>query len=233
MLIDKTRLIRDLSPERLTTYLQMTDGDVVAGLRRYELNQQLSEALYVPLQNLEIGLRNGLHRAFSARHGSSWFDGPFPFKPWQAIAVREAKAKRQRQSKPDGHGGIIAELHFGFWTTLFDPEFDHPIWHKGYLKQVFRHPPPDAPGLNRRMFSGPLNEIRKLRNRVFHHEPILKILKVHATHQSLCRILGMLSPDLLAWNQSNDRFPATYAACRAELNRGCWPVSDPKTCRRP
>ena len=65
------------------------------------------------------------------------------------------------------------------------------------------------------MFSGKLNEIRKLRNRVFHHEPILNLMKVQATHQSLCRILGMLSPDLLAWNQSNDRFPVTYATCWA------------------
>jgi hypothetical protein len=218
MVVDKPNLIQHLSSERLTTYLHVAGGDGDAGLRRYELNQQLSESLYVPLQNLEVGLRNGLHAVFSAHHGETWFDGPFPFKAWQAKAVRDAKAQRRNQRKPDCPGGIIAELHFGFWTTLFDPEFDQPIWHKGYLKQVFRYPPPDAPGLNRQMFSGILNEIRRLRNRVFHHEPILKLSRVHATHLSLCHLLGMLGPDLLAWNQGNDRFPVTYASYCAELS---------------
>ena len=218
MVIDKDNLIQNLSSERMRTYIQIAGGNRDIGIEWYELNQQLSASLYVPLQNLEVGLRNGLHGVLAAHHGETWFDGHLPLKPWQAKAVQEAKDGLRNRRKPQGPGGIIAELNFGFWTALFDPLFDQPIWHKGHLKQLFKYHHPGSPGLNRQMFSGVLNEIRRLRNRVFHHEPILKLNMVYSTHESLCQLLGMLCPDLFAWNRLNDRFPTTHAACTRKMN---------------
>jgi hypothetical protein len=61
MAINKPELLHLLSPERLGPYLLATNGVLGNALALYEHNQALSEALYIPLQNLEVGLRNRLH----------------------------------------------------------------------------------------------------------------------------------------------------------------------------
>ncbi len=57
MPIDKFALLHLLSPERLGPYLVATNSNLDSALDLYVHNQALSEALYIPLQNLEIGLR--------------------------------------------------------------------------------------------------------------------------------------------------------------------------------
>src|SRR3954468_4954863 len=50
-----------LSVERLDGYIARCKGDRLAGIRLYERNTYLSEALYGVLQALEIALRNKIH----------------------------------------------------------------------------------------------------------------------------------------------------------------------------
>jgi len=54
-------------------------------------------------------------------------------------------------------------------------------------------------------------EIRILRNRVFHHEPIWNKDKLGQQYEDLVEALGWLNPDLRDTNQLVcDRFPAIY-----------------------
>lgn len=63
---------------------------------------------------------------------------------------------------------MVAELTFGFWTSLFDTKFERVLWKD--LRLAF----PKCPKMERqrKSISSKLNSIRKLRNRVFHHESI-------------------------------------------------------------
>jgi hypothetical protein len=56
------------------------------------------------------------------------------------------------------------------------------------------------------LFSGRLESIRRLRNRMFHHEPILRMRQLAQNHQDIQFILGLLGPDLQHWNTLHDRF---------------------------
>lgn len=210
MAINKSELIPLLSPERLGPYLAAAGADLDRALALYEHNQALSEALYVPLQNLEVGLRNRLNAMLSQYFGPAWFDTGVILKPAQINGVQEAKGKLARSGKPCDPGRLVAELNFGFWTGFFDTCYDQPLWHR-HLRAVFPGASLGQP-LTRKMFSGRLENIRRLRNRVFHHEPILRMRQLAQTHQDLRFVMGLLSSEFEAWNDLHDRFPVVLSA---------------------
>ena len=209
MTINKQELLQILSVERLGPYLLAAKDDFDFALALYEHNQALSEALYIPLQNLEVGLRNRLHVMLTHHFGRAWFDTGVIRKPAQVRAIQEAKDKLKRAGKPADPGRIVAELNFGFWTGFFDTCYDQPLWHR-HLRAVFIGAP-RGQALTRKLFSGRLEAIRRLRNRVFHHEPILRIRQLAQTHADLQFLLGLLGPDLQGWNARHDRFPTVVA----------------------
>jgi hypothetical protein len=50
-----------LSSERLQRYLVWAEHDTTNALELYKFNTQISEALYTPIQVLELVLRNTIH----------------------------------------------------------------------------------------------------------------------------------------------------------------------------
>ena len=204
MVLLKSKLIPLISPERLGPYLKDASGDLHKAFELYEHNQALSEALYIPLQNLEVGLRNRMDGMLSQHFGSRWFDGGVVQKQAQLRALQDAMNKLTRSQKTHDPGRIIAELTFGFWTSFFDGLYDQPLWHH-HLREVFPGSM-DGQALTRKLFSGRLESIRRMRNRVFHHEPIFRMEKLALVYGDITYILALLSPDLEAWNKENDRF---------------------------
>lgn len=64
---------------------------------------------------------------------------------------------------------VIAELTFGFWSTLFNTAYQAALWQP--LRKAFPHCPKVA---RQRATTSPVgNRLRDLRNRAFHYEPIL------------------------------------------------------------
>jgi len=120
-----------LSPDRLSVYRQpgMRDLDVIAC---YLWNVALSEALYPSLQTLEIALRNSVNRALSSRFGTPyWYDHSGVLDRRELQAVADAKEQLTVARKPHDPGRIIAELSFGFWTSLFNVRYeqaDRRLW---------------------------------------------------------------------------------------------------------
>jgi hypothetical protein len=201
----KAELVPLLSSARLEPYLCATSRDLAKAIALYEHNQVLSEALYVPLQNLEVGLRNRLQTLFCREYGLAWFHSGLLRKPPQVRAVADACRKLDLAQKPMESGRVVAELSFGFWTGFFDSSYDQPLWHR-YLRDVFPGAPLAQP-LSRKLFSGRLEGIRRLRNRVFHHEAILRGNQVERTYADITFVMDFLSPALMDWNRERDRFP--------------------------
>jgi hypothetical protein len=147
-------------------------------LAAYALNAAACEAFYPLLQTVEIALRNRLDAAIGGLYGHSWFDR-IPFMPeWQANCIAEARERLSRGNTPrtPAHDEVVAELDLGFWTGLLNRRFSvHPsgdlrFWPR-LVPSVFPNLPsqPEAMPYLRTTF----DELRKFRNRVFHHEPIL------------------------------------------------------------
>jgi hypothetical protein len=110
-----------LSVERLAGYALHGRAEPEEQLiRRYLWNVQLGEALYPVLHFTEIALRNRLHEALSRRAGrEAWYEH-FPLESREASAISDAKNLLQRRARPVTPGRLVAELHFGFWCSLFD-----------------------------------------------------------------------------------------------------------------
>lgn len=203
------RIRRVISDDRLETYrINPADGEVDL-LGCYFWNMALSEALYPTLQCLEVALRNAVHNALSGMTGTQdWYDvQPTFLTRSEQDDISYAKAYLASQRKPADTGRIVAELRFGFWTTLFDRRYETNI--RPLLKDMF-------PGMrrhirNHRVVTPRLNQMRTLRNRVFHHEPIIKVPDLDQRHRNLLETIDWISPTLRSSLLEIDRFPSVYA----------------------
>lgn len=197
-------LIAALSAERFDTYLNWTGGDQALAERLYTYNVQLSAALYGPLHMQEIGLRNMADGALIQRYGQTWFDNPVVLTtPYQTGCIAKARQTLQQANKPAVRSQIIAELNFGFWSSLFGRQAHH-LWQT--LRPIFQ-----AKGVQRGMIAHELRELRLLRNRIAHYEPIVA-LPLAQRYASITTLTGWLSPSAAAWIANYSTWPALYPA---------------------
>jgi len=198
-----------LSPDRLAVYGQDQAGHRVI-TARYLWNIALSEALYAPLHLLEVGLRNAIDRAMAAETRSpTWYDS-VALTSWGQKQIGKAKAAITQSNRQVTPGRVIAELHFGFWTAMFESDFEKPAARflpKG-IKATFPHLPKSLH--NRKQIKADLDKIRKLRNRVFHHERIIHWKDLPQQHQLMLDFLGWLNPDLAELAGVVDNFDTIY-----------------------
>ena len=202
-----------LSHERFGRYVAWAGGDRDRALELYALNIRVSEALYPPLQMLEVVLRNRIHTVLSEARQPAWFteDG-FLRVPHQAGQIATATEELLREKKEPTPAGIISALTFSFWTTMLGPAYET-LWQTD-LHRIGRRE--DGKGLRRKDFSGPLTPIRLLRNRIAHHEPILA-WNLGAHHAAMVRITFWLSASAAFWCEGLDRFRQTYPSERLRL----------------
>lgn len=78
------------------------------------------------------------------------------------------RAKARRAHIPISEGNVIAELTFHFWKRLFGPEYEQTLW-KPSLKRTFPNKK-----LKRAQIAEQLEIIYQARNRLAHHEPVLR-----------------------------------------------------------
>jgi hypothetical protein len=118
--------------------------------------------------------------------------------------VEAAKNSLQRQNKNIDAGRIVAELHFGFWNSLFYARYEQSLW-RPLIKKVF---PRMNPRLhNRNSISARLEKIRKLRNRIFHFEPVW-YFNLKERHNEIIEVLSWIEPAMVEMLKPADRFPA-------------------------
>jgi hypothetical protein len=202
------KLRASISSHRLDSYRQagQTDFEVIVC---YLWNVALCEALYPALQSLEITLRNSIHGAAVKRYGNDfWFDLPAcNLHQHQRESVDYAKAELLKKNKPLEASRIVAELTFGFWTSLLNSYYEQKLWPWLLL--------PAFPCMPRRIrtrhtISSRLNRIRELRNRVFHHERISNYSDLPQRHATIGEALGWVSAECGQLLKSHDRFQEVY-----------------------
>jgi hypothetical protein len=140
-----------------------------------------------------------------------WLDTPV-LLPGDRGKVAGAKARLRDAGKPLEPGRLVAELTFGFWTTLFDVRYENTriLWPRLFGQKIFA----DAPKRfrNRKALSPLLNRVRHLRNRAFHHEPIWHWRDLREQHAIALDLIGWMSPPLRETVGALDRFDSVYAA---------------------
>lgn len=182
-----------LSEARLDGYKRYQGDTDFDCLLRYLWNSKLSESLYVPLQNLEVVLRNRIHDSLSDHYGTElWFDQRRLLGAYQPQQVRQARSKFSGGDRNNA-GKIVAELSFGFWSALVNRRYSAtlvPI----LLRDCFQNVSPAY--RNRGYIASTLDGLRMLRNRIFHHEPIWYYRDLPIKLRDTMQFIFWLSPEL-------------------------------------
>ena len=199
-----------LSVERLGSYGEKDNAEQCTVLSRYLWNMAICESLYSPLQLFEVGLRNAIHNRLKCLFGDNWYeDSAFPLTDWGAVEVDKVKKKIFKHRKIETPGLVISELQFGFWTHMFEHHYeDKTKFLPKSIKYVF-------PGLskskhNRKNIKYTLEEIRGLRNKVFHHERIVYWQDLVEKHKTILEVIRWMSPELYEMALALDRFTEIY-----------------------
>lgn len=213
---DDTRELDDiLSLERLKRYLDAAGNDRALAYRLYAHNTSVSESLYTSLQMLEVALRNRFHDTLTQAHGEFWFDELGVITDvFQRNQIGEAKISLVRDKKPLEPGRVVASLSFGFWTACLGKKYED-MWRR-HLRNAFKHAPS---GTRRKTVNTPLTQIRLLRNRIAHHEPILRY-NLPDRYSRIVEITNWLSPIASQWVERHCRFQNIYHEELAAIFRG-------------
>jgi hypothetical protein len=216
-----------LSPERLKPYRRLLSSDQMnvpafTVIQFYGIMQVYSSALFVPIQYLEICLRNKTDnalRAFYSQRQKAGLILPGVPEEWYLWMPRNSvnkayikaaldKARRTVIGRPISAGDIISRLNLGTWQNLLqehaNPKDPMHFW-QGIKHEVF----PNATGRKGEIFLW-LRRATDIRNKLFHHEPIWKprnsrekpynvddvIHEMDNIYLLLLEIIGWMSPGL-------------------------------------
>ena len=196
-----------ISDARFEPYRSSHPRSDADGYAAYAWNIALSESLYPALNGVEIALRNAIQSAAENYFGNAlWFTGRL--RGQEEDQVNKLRNKIDPSGvKPLTAGDFVSGLSLGFWVDLFKRSYDQILW-PWLLRQVFPYAPRrqgSRDGLYQR-----LNRIRRLRNRVFHHEPIWHWHDLPEHHRVILETIGWISPAMLELTRLLDRFPIIY-----------------------
>lgn len=212
------QLTQALSGERLGAYRDHTGGNGLQLFSHYVWNIALSESLYPALQVLEVALRNSIHTAASEHFArEDWFnDRNVVSIPREISALNKALCTLGRKKKPLDPGRIIAELNFGFWTSLLDRRYEQVLW-PCLLRATFPKMPRSQ--RTRTNLSRRFQNIRYLRNRIFHHEPIWHWRDLPQQHSETLEAIAWIEPEAQVLVAAVDRFSGVHEAGLAEVEQ--------------
>jgi hypothetical protein len=199
-----------LSAPRISRYLAACGNDLVRALELYKWNAQVSAAFMVPMHICEVVLRNAIAGAIEEVYGPAWyaprtaFERSLPKPATGYSPFRDLEISRQGQTSA---GKVIPELKFMFWVSMVTARHDMRLWVPHIARFFPALQPSAAPRDRRRILHTRLDELRKLRNRIAHHEPIYdrRLLDDYA---KITEVVSWISPDTTAWLRSFENVTA-------------------------
>jgi hypothetical protein len=201
-----------ISPARMGTFeaaVPIVDDADPRALALYAWNARISAALLAPLHICEIVVRNAVSDAIEQVYGPRW--------PWQIGFEQSLPSPRsgynpQRdlqnaRSHAATTGKAIPELKFVFWQKMFTSRHDQRLW-EPYLRQVMPHLDPAKPvSTLREDIYNDLEQIRFLRNRIAHHEPIFA-RNLNDDLQKIVALIAARSQETADWMMQNQQASA-------------------------
>ena len=161
--------------------------------------QEMSSHFFVPIQVLEICLRNSIQTALYRRFpkdektGKNWYD-LLPISDESKKIVISAKAKSlvnagKKGAKNYTEDDLVSNMMFGFWVHMLEPIHatlqSNPYHFWQYeLDNIF----PGRSGKSVKEIFSELKRINVYRNRLYHHEPVWKGKKVKSLNQAIASL---------------------------------------------
>lgn len=200
MSIDPVKIEMRLTQDRLSSYLDVMDGDLLRALDLYKWNIALSGALFEAIAVVEVVVRNEIDnnlKQWAQSRGADWMD----IAPLDERGRADIAKARSRIKNPT-HGKVLAELNFGFWRFLVANRYLHKIWiptMNSAFPNLEGHP-----GERREKVERSIERLWFLRNRIGHHEPI-HTRKIERDVVSMISLLDWICFDTSAWATAQRR----------------------------
>ena len=192
-----------LSPARLTSFdaaatLHGASSNDAVDL--YEWNAELASSLLLPLHYFEVVLRNAVHDALTQAYRETW--------PWDARFVNSVPLNHGHYL-PRGDiqgvrawcsstGKVIPELKFVFWEHMLTRRYDAAIWSAQFTAVFPGAPVPNGISAAARSIAADVRNVRSIRNRVAHHEPIY-FRNITEVMESIERVTAYRGTDVGDW----------------------------------
>jgi|LSQX01.2.fsa_nt_gb hypothetical protein len=189
-----------LSRDRMRGYRDACAGDDAQALRLYAWNIAVGSAFWGGFHVMEVSLRNAVHAGLVSIAGrDDWWESDIGLHSSETRRIKDAIAQAGRlKGEQMQVGHVIAELNLGFWTALLANRYHQRLWERG-LADAF----PMLKG-KRRELHRKVESLRKLRNRIAHHEPI-HARNLSRDHADLLSVIGAISPEVVRWVELNSR----------------------------
>lgn len=199
-----------LSPGRISTYERAVLAATGAQNSQldfdlYLWNASIAGAYIYPLHIYEVALRNAISTAISNTYGANW--------PWRDQFIRSLSPKgifspqrelKKQNAQQKTTGKVIPELKFAFWEQMLKTSHKDRIWNP-HFRTVF----PFAP--NTKSVIDCIHElqqnnyqIRCLRNRIAHHEPIFS-RNLQDDYNKIYQAINWICKDTAMWMDNNQR----------------------------
>lgn len=201
-------LLAALPAPRLRPFLRETDDDADKALELYRWSHQMAADSLTVISHVEVLLRHRID-SLLAEH----FDEHHRQIPWfMQPSTLDERQNENLQKITDRHVNrrtlardqIIAATDLGFWTAFLSPSRQG-LWdrclHRGFDKRVVKE---------RKDVSTALEKLRNFRNRVAHHDSLLKT-PVHEEMANLRKIADALDASLASWIFEGSTWQETYA----------------------
>jgi len=190
-----------LSEPRFAPYLSRYKGDRALALRLYTWNLAVCSALWGPINVIEVAVRNAIHDRLVKRTGrGDWWNDPHVHlcrNERASIDSAVTTLVRRGTAEPTSDQ-VVAATSFGLWvgltspgvardrlydyeTTLWQPRLQHAFPHRGNRRR-------------RKYIHAKLDDIRVLRNRIAHHEPIYRS-PLGVLYDDILEIAAMIHPE--------------------------------------
>lgn len=227
-MVGQQALVALLGSARASVYLAEASGDAARARDLYTWSTEVSGALHAQLSYVEIAVRNAIDPVLT-----SWNAAQPGFGPnWTAergaatplygllkgsLSAARTNAVKESQRRPHTHGrhnapvthdDMISQLMFGSWVKLVhstDGSQNQALLWASAIHQAFPNVP--SADAERIRLGRQLETMRRLRNRVAHHDNLLAV-----------NVRGRLNESLSLLAKIDHDFP-TIAAGRSTLRR--------------
>lgn len=173
----------------------------------YMWNAQISAAFLVPLHFVEVVSRNAIAQAIEIKFGERWpwsaqFERSLPNAGSNHYQHRNELIRTRDKFRHTGQ--VVAELKFVFWQTMMTKRFYQTLW-QNHIHQAFPNFNHHATAeQNRLRVYKDLERIRRLRNRIAHHEPIFN-RDLQADYDAITDLIQARCTHTAQWMQAHQQ----------------------------
>lgn len=161
---------------------------------------------------MEVAVRNGVHAALSARYGTAWYASKAfttqLTKRYQDELAATVADEQQARGSAFTVDHVVGSMTFGFWVHLLTSRYEKRLWANG-MSIAF---PNIHAVVTRGIVHSKVDQLRRFRNRVFHHFAIFDRVPT-AEYANLLKVLDWTSDDAV-WLVKELANPAAIIAAR-------------------